>query len=308
MNVLVTGATGVIGRQAVPRLLQAGHEVTGVARSVPGASWLRAVGATLVEVVLFDPAMVAAAVTDADAVVHLATAIPPLARMRRPGTWRTNDRLRTHATRSLVDAAIAPGAEVFVQESVSFVYADGGAAWLDEFAAVDPPVAATRSALVAEAETDRFASAGGGREVALRMARLYGPGRASAELADMALARRVFVVGHGNNHVSSLHVEDAGTAVAAALAVPSGIYNVGDDAPVTALRWTASLAAALGAPPPRRLPVWVARRLLGSVADLLVVSQRVSNQAFRRAAGWEPRYLSVAAGWPTVGTERRRSA
>jgi nucleoside-diphosphate-sugar epimerase len=307
MNVLVTGATGVIGGQAVPRLLQAGHEVAGVARSAAAARWLRAVGATPVQVDLFDPAMVAAAVANANAVVHLATAIPPLARMRRPGAWRTNDRLRTHATRNLVDAAIATGAEVFVQESISFVYADGGAAWLDESATVDPPVAATRSALVAEAETDRFASAGG-RGVALRMARLYGPGRASAELANMALARRVFVVGHGGNYVSSLHVEDAGTAVAAALAVPSGIYNVGDDAPVTALRWTASLAAALGAPPPRRLPVWVARRLLGSVADLLTVSQRVSNQAFRRAAGWEPRHPSVVAGWPTVGTERRRSA
>jgi nucleoside-diphosphate-sugar epimerase len=307
MNVLVTGATGVIGRQAVPRLLQAGHEVAGVARSAAAARWLRAVGATPVQVDLFDPATVAAAVANTNAVVHLATAIPPLARMRRPGAWHTNDRLRTHATRNLVDAAIAAGAEVFVQESISFVYADGGAAWLDESATVDPPVAATRSALVAEAETDRFTSAGG-RGVALRMARLYGPGRASAELADLALARRAFVVGHGGNYVSSLHVEDAGTAVAAALAVPSGIYNVGDDAPVTALRWTTSLAAALGAPPPRRLPVWVARRLLGGMADLLAVSQRVSNQAFRRAAGWEPRYPSVVAGWPTVGTERRRSA
>jgi uncharacterized protein YbjT (DUF2867 family) len=89
MNVPVTGATGVIGRQAIPRLLQAGHEVAGLARSAAGASWLRTAGATPVQVDLFDPAMVAAAVTDADAVVRLATAIPPLARMRRPGAWRT---------------------------------------------------------------------------------------------------------------------------------------------------------------------------------------------------------------------------
>jgi nucleoside-diphosphate-sugar epimerase len=116
------------------------------------------------------------------------------------------------------------------------------------------------------------------------------------------------VVGHGGNYVSSLHVDDAGTAVAAALTVPSSIYNAGDDAPVTALRWTASLAAALGAPPPRRLPVWVAGRLLGGMADLLAVSQRVSNQAFRQAASWQPRYRSVEAGWPTAVTEDRRSA
>jgi nucleoside-diphosphate-sugar epimerase len=113
MNVLVTGATGVIGHQAVPRLLQAGHDVAGVARSDAGAGWLRAVGATPVQVDLLDPAMVRAAV--ANAMVHLATAIPPLARMRRPGAWQTNDRLRTHATRNLVDAAIAADAEVFVR-------------------------------------------------------------------------------------------------------------------------------------------------------------------------------------------------
>jgi len=171
---------------------------------------------------------------------------------------------------------------------------------------VDPPVAA-RSALVAEAETDRLASAGD-RRVALRMARLYGPGWASAELADLALARRAVVVCHGSNYVPSLQVEDAGTAVAAALTVPSGIYKVGHDAPVTALQWTGSLAAGLDAPPPRRLPGWVARRLLGGMADLLAVSQRVCNQAFRQAASREPRYRSVEAGWPTVVTEDRRSA
>jgi nucleoside-diphosphate-sugar epimerase len=113
MNVLVTGATGVIGHQAVSRLLQAGHDVAGVVRSDAGAGWLRAVGAKPVQVDLLDPAMVRAAV--ANAMVHLATAIPPLARMRRPGAWWANDRLRTHATRNLVDAAIAADAQVFVR-------------------------------------------------------------------------------------------------------------------------------------------------------------------------------------------------
>lgn len=41
MNVLVTGATGIIGRQAIPRLREAGHEVAGMARSAAAAGWLR---------------------------------------------------------------------------------------------------------------------------------------------------------------------------------------------------------------------------------------------------------------------------
>jgi 2-alkyl-3-oxoalkanoate reductase len=189
--------------------------------------------------------------------------------MRRPGAWQTNDRLATQATRNLVDAAITGGVEVFVQESISVVYANGGAQWLEESAEGAPPFAAARSALVQ-----------GGRPV---------------------------VVGRGANYVSSLHAEDAGTAVAAALAVPAGVYNVGDDEPVTALRLAATLAAPLGALPPRRVPAWVAPSLLGGMARLLTVSQRVSNQAIRQAAGWEPRYRSVEIGWPTLLTRHRRS-
>ena len=59
---------------------------------------------------------------------------------------------------------------------------------------------------------------------------------------------------------------------------------------------------AVGAPPPRRLPGWLARMLHGGTTGLLTVSQRVSNRRFRQAAGWEPRYPSVEAGWPTVAT------
>jgi nucleoside-diphosphate-sugar epimerase len=108
------------------------------------------------------------------------------------------------------------------------------------------------------------------------------------------------VIGNGGNYVSSLHVHDAGAAVAAALDAPGGVYNLGDDQPVTALEWTSPLAAALGAPPPRRLPGWLARLVLGGAAGLFTVSQRVSNRRFCQATGWRPRHPSVEAGWPTL--------
>ena len=117
-----------------------------------------------------------------------------------------------------------------------------------------------------------------------------------------AAATRSALLAEGCNYVSSLHVQDAGAAVAAALDAPGGVYNLGDDQPVTALEWTSSLAAALGAPPPRRLPGWLARLLLGGVTGLLTVSQRASNRRFREATGWRPRYPGVQAGWPTVAT------
>ncbi|MEY2455437.1 MAG: hypothetical protein QOK06_531, partial [Acidimicrobiaceae bacterium] len=98
MRVFVAGATGVLGRATVPRLIEAGHEVTGVARSPEKAAQLVAQGARPVEVDLFDPAAVRATVQDHDAVVHMATSIPPLTKCWRTMAWATNDRLRREGT------------------------------------------------------------------------------------------------------------------------------------------------------------------------------------------------------------------
>ena len=102
MRVFVAGATGVLGRAAVPLLREAGHEVTGTARTPEKEYLLRALGANPVSVDLFDASAVHAAVAGHDAVVHAATKIPPIMRMRSAGRWKENNRLRTEATKHLV--------------------------------------------------------------------------------------------------------------------------------------------------------------------------------------------------------------
>ena len=54
MKLFVTGATGAIGRHAVPALVAAGHQVTGVARSDAKAAWLHEQGADSARVSIFD--------------------------------------------------------------------------------------------------------------------------------------------------------------------------------------------------------------------------------------------------------------
>ena len=66
MKVLFTGATGVIGRAAVPRLVQAGHDVTGVSQTAEGSEWLRRSGARAVQIDLLDEDMVSAAMEGID--------------------------------------------------------------------------------------------------------------------------------------------------------------------------------------------------------------------------------------------------
>ena len=126
MKVFVAGATGVLGRATVPRLVAAGHDVRGAARSPEKADQLRAQGAEPVTVDLFDPAAVRAAVDGCQGAIHMATHIPPLTKAWKGDAWATNDRLRREGTRILADACRDAGVEVLVKETVSFFYADGG--------------------------------------------------------------------------------------------------------------------------------------------------------------------------------------
>jgi UDP-glucose 4-epimerase len=131
-NIVITGSTGVLGRRVVRELAAAGHRVTGVTRSARGRNLLEGLGARAIEADVYDRSALTAAFADADAVVNLLTRIPSADRMATPGAWDENDRLRREASAVIARAAQAVGAERLVQESLAFLYADAGDAWLDE--------------------------------------------------------------------------------------------------------------------------------------------------------------------------------
>lgn len=298
MTVFLTGATGALGQRVVPLLVEAGHAVTAVARTPEKAEALEHVGATPIAVDLFDADAVRRAVAGHDAVVNLATHIPPASRAVLPGAWAANDRMRREVSATLADAAHATGAARFVQESFAPIYADGGAAWLDEHAPVDP-APHTRSALDAEAAALRF-NTGDGTGVVLRFGFFYGAeGGFTADTIRAVRKGRAPVFGHADGYYPTIMLDDAATAVLAALDLPDGVYNVVDDEPLTRRAFFDALADALGVPPPRFFPAWPAR-LMGSLGDLLTRSQRVSNQTLRAASAWTPRYPSAREGWPVV--------
>ena len=112
MRILVTGASGVLGRMTVPLLRDLGHDL-----ATPSSS----------ELDLFDAERVREAVHDTQAVLHLATRIPTPDRRKLPGAWDENDRLRTHATRLLVDGALSAETALIVVPTVAFVYPPGPA-------------------------------------------------------------------------------------------------------------------------------------------------------------------------------------
>lgn len=298
MKVFVAGATGVIGTDLIPLLIAAGHEVIGVSRNQQARQHLEATGAHPIEADLFDPAGLRTVLAGSEVVINLATSIPPLSRMGDRHAWDLNDRLRTEGAANLAGAAREVGAAIFIQPSVTFMYADAGDQWIDETFPLDP-VSVLESAMDAEAATEQFADRGG-NGVVLRLARLYGPGQASAELVSMLRERGGIVVGDGANYVSNLHVADAATAHLAAFNVEAGIYNVADDRPATSLELTTAQTKAVSGPPPQVIPMSLARTQLGETADMLTVSQRISNLRFKKESGWAPEYPDAVEGWESL--------
>ena len=310
MRVFVTGATGAIGRRAVPALVAAGHQVTGVARSPGKAEQITAAGAVAVSLDVFDPSALRPAVAGHDAVVNLATHLPPASKAWRRAEWRTNDRLRRELSRQLVDAALAAGASLFAQESLAMQYADGGDRWLDESA----PIGLTSflaSLADAEAAVARFTAAGG-TGLALRFGQFYSADDNFSRYYQAAVRKGIAMPpGPSDGYYPMLHMEDAARAIVATVGgsavggsgggVPAaGVYNVCDDEPLLRVEHAAVLADALGVRRKiRTIPSWVLK-LGGEAGRHLLRSQRVGNRRFREATGWAPEYPSVREGWPAA--------
>jgi nucleoside-diphosphate-sugar epimerase len=306
-RVFVTGGTGAIGGHVVPALVAAGHTVTALARTPGKAATLAAHGATPVQVSLFDQDALAAVFAGHDAVVNLATAIPPMSRFMSAKASRENERVRREGSAAVAGAAHAAGVGRMIQESVTMLYRDQADRWADEDTPVDPfPMA--RSNLAAEASARRFTEQGGAG-VVLRFGWFYGPGAEHSEQLFAQARHHVgLVMGRPGGYVSSIHLTDAATAVVAALTAPAGTFNVVDDEPLTKREYAAALARAAGTAMWVRVPGRAAE-LFGDRITSLTRSLRVSNARFRAATGWAPRFPSAREGWlATARTLGRRTA
>ena len=301
MRVFLTGATGVVGRRAVPLLIAAGHEVTAVGRNPEKRRQLERAGAAPVALDLLSRDDALGAVAGHDAVVNLATHIPPGMQTLLPWLWRENDRIRQVGSAILTDAARAGGVRRFIQESFAPIYPDRGDRWIDESTPLEP-MRFNRSVLDAERSAERFRAAGG-TGIVLRFGAFYGSDADHVlDLIKMIRRRWAAMPGPAESFISSVSHDDAASAVVATLDAPAGTYNVIDDEPVTHRDYVGALAAALGAPAPRLPPAWAAQ-FFGPVGQLLARSRRISTRSLRQATGWQPKYPSVREGWRAVVAE-----
>jgi nucleoside-diphosphate-sugar epimerase len=304
MRVFVAGAAGAIGQQLLPQLVAQGHQVTASTRSPAKAARLRELGAEPVVVDGLDAMAVGEAVARAEpeAVVHQMTSLAGGSGLRHfDRMFAVTNQLRTQGTDHLLAAAAAAGARRFIAQSYTGwpnIREDGPVKTEDDPLDPDPP-AAQRESLAAIRYLERVVPAAAPMQgIVLRYGSFYGPG-ASGAFVGLVRKRRLPVIGDGAGIWSFLHIRDAAAATVAALEHGrAGVYNVVDDEPARVAEWLPFLAQAVGAPPPRRMPVWLGRLAAGEVGVSVMTQIRGSSNArAKQELGWQPAWPSWRQGF-----------
>jgi nucleoside-diphosphate-sugar epimerase len=146
-----------------------------------------------------------------------------------------------------------------------------------------------------EREVMRFA-ANDGRGIALRFGSFYGPeARSLDEMLQLARKGVAPFMGRPDAYMSSIHTDDAASAVVASIGLPTGVYNVCDE-PLTRRAVADAFADAFGTHRLHFVPQFVQRMTARKRGDALMRSQRVSNRKFREATGWEPAFPDASVG------------
>lgn len=306
MRVLVAGATGAMGKQLVPRLVDAGHEVFAMSRRVSGTARASQLGAVPVFADALDRAEVDAAVRQAgpEVIVHQLTAIRHVDTRHFERSFAATDRLRIEGTDNLLAAARAVGVRRFVaQSNGAFSYARTGDAVKNEQDPLDRSPVRQMGPMIAAIEHLEKAVLGAAwiEGIVLRYGAFYGPGTSMApgsEQFEMIRKRKFPVVGDGGGVWSFVHIADAAEATVAAVENGGrGVYNIVDDDPAPVAEWLPELAAMLGAKKPMRVPRFIGRLAAGQAGVVLMTELRgASNAKAKRELGWHPAHSSWRQG------------
>jgi nucleoside-diphosphate-sugar epimerase len=305
--VLVTGASGLLGRTTARTLLDRGHDVTVMQRRPSGLGCREVLGDVA------DPAAVRRAVAGQDAVLHLAAKVDVV------GRWAEYARTNIDGTRGVVAACRAHGVQRLVHVSSPAVAHTGRALAGAPAEPADPERARgsyARSKAVAEGLALQGDSAGLA-VLAVRPHLVWGPGDTQlvARIVARARAGRLPVVGSGAALVDTTYVDNAAAALAAAVDACGAAHGqalvVSNGEPRPVLEVLTRLCRAAGLPPPRRhVPPWAAW-LAGAAAEgVWAVTGRSDTPPMTRflaeqltTAHWfDQRHTRATLGWSPAVT------
>ncbi len=303
MKVFIAGATGLLGKRVVKRLVEQGHKVVGLARSGENMQLLRSMGAEARVGGLFNRQQMIEVTEGCEAILHLATKIPAKL-TASPAAWAENNRIRTEGADILTDAAIYHKAKLYLQQSILFIYGDQQGKVLDNHTPLPARQPSfLRSAIEMENIVNRKTGDWGLPGLILRFAAFYGPDSGQTQEMIRAVRRgKLPIVGKGDYYHNLIHLDDAASAVVFAVnrheKLTGQTHNLSDFNPAPFAEVVEYLAAITRSKKPGRIPHWLARLLLGrEVVGILTNS--CQNRA-NTLDGWAPAYPSYREGYGQI--------
>jgi nucleoside-diphosphate-sugar epimerase len=308
MRVFVAGSTGAVGKFLLPDLANDGHEVVALVRTAQKGAEVEALGAKTAVADPLDKEALTAAIRKAEpeVIVHQLTALARVGNFKKfDQEMELTNRLRTEVTDTLLAAARLVRTRRFIAQSFcGWTFAREGGAIKTEEDPLDPtpPAAFSRTLSAIRYLEDAVQATRDLQALALRYGFFYGPGTGMAHdgaITDLVRKRRLPIVGDGGGIWSFIHIRDVARATAAAVAGGApGLYNVVDDEPAPVSAWLPVLAQALGAKPPRRVPVWLGKLAIGEGGVSMMTRIRgASNAKAKQELGWRPQYPSWRQGF-----------
>ena len=310
VKVLVTGASGMLGRATAERLIARGDDVTVLQRRPAGLPCTEVLGDVA------DPAAVRRAVRGQEAVVHLAAKVDVV------GRWAEYVRANVDGTRTVADACRAADVGRLVHVSSPSV-AHAGAALVGVGAGPADPAGArgnySRSKAVAELDA-LAADCPSLGVLVVRPHLVWGPGDTQlvARIVERARAGRLPLIGSGAALIDTTYVDNGASALVAAVDSPAHgealVVSNGEPRPVGEV--LAQLCAAAGVPGPRATvpfrAAWLAGAAVESVwaltrrsatppltrflAEQLATAHWFDQRRTRAALAWRPQ-VSLAEGF-----------
>lgn len=293
MRVVVLGGTGMLGRAAVPCLVEAGHDVVVACRRRSNHEQAAALGASAAAADLRDRGSLTSLFAGADAVVNLATRVPVGHAGVWPGAWRAHDRLLESGVAAVVEAARDAGVRRVVQQSLSSLYADQGDEWITERSPLEI-LAVTEPNAVAATHVQQY-TCDSRTGVILRFGQVIGDDPLTRHWLRAAAHGRPVGIGRPDQWAHVVHTDDIGPAVLASLVAPAGCYNVG----AAAVQKSAIVDAYAEAVDTAEVAFMgpLLRRLAGPRIEPLARSLRVCSEHFSAQTGWRPTRSDFGTDW-----------
>ena len=284
MRVLVTGATGYIGSAVCELLQKAGHVTVGLARTEEKAQLLESRGYLAVRGALGDHNVLRNAAKASDGVIHAAMQF---------GTEA--GAIDSSAVAALIEALSGSGKPLIYSSGVWVMGNTKGQLKGEVSALAPPPMVAWRPAVEQMVLDSRDKGVKG---VVLRSGIVFGrkAGRLAGMFRDAKTLGVVRVIGDGENHWSTIHVDDLADLYVRAVTEPAQgeLFIACGGMPQPVGKIARAVAKTCGVDGKIELiPLETARAQMGPLADCLALDCKAGSTKAARYFGWTVRKPSI---------------